>query len=130
MVDRHTRCISNWKLVEVRTQAAFQELVDGAPKAKWYTSDAFDRYALLWYHLVRYEVSEGKAETYSVDADNSELRHYLARLARSSRCFSRGPHALAFAIRWFMYCLNHRQLKRRLYPNYSFHLIDFVYLPI
>ena len=129
-MDRHTRCILNWKLVWTRTQEAFQELVDEAPKAKHYTSDAFDLYALLWYHWGRYEVSEGKAETYSVEADNSKLRHYLARLARSSRCFSRCPYALACAIRWFVFCYNHRQIKQRLYPNYSYHLIDFVYLPI
>jgi IS1 family transposase len=29
-----------------------------------------------------------KSQTYSVEADNAELRPYLARLARRSRCFS------------------------------------------
>ena len=33
-----------------RTQAAIQELVDEAPKAKRYYSDAFDAYDRLWYH--------------------------------------------------------------------------------
>ena len=27
----------------------------------------------------------------------------------------------------FVYCYNHRQLAKRLFPKYSFHLIDFVY---
>ena len=74
-------------MVWERTQPAIQELVDDAPKAKQYFSDAFDAYDRLWYHLGRYEISEGKADTYSVEGDNAELRHYLARLARSSRCF-------------------------------------------
>ena len=106
-----------------------QTLVDQAGKAKQYFSDGLDVYALLWYHFGRYEVSLGKSETYSVEADNAEVRHYLARLARSSRCFSRCPYALACAVRLFVYCYNYRQLKQRSYPNYKFHLIDFVYSP-
>jgi len=130
MVDRQTRCILGWKLVWERTQESLQDLVDEAPKAKSYTSDGFDLYALLWYHLGSYEVSPGKTETYSVEAGNAELRHYLARLARSSRCFSRCPYALACAIRWFVFCFNQRQLKQRSFPNYASHLLDFVYLPL
>ena len=103
-----------------------QTVVDDAPKAKWYFSDAFDTYASLWFHFGRYEVSQGKSETYSVEADNAELRHYLARLGRSSRCFSRCPYALYCAVRLFVYCYNHRQLKSRQFPTYTFHLIDFV----
>ena len=71
-------------MVWIRTQAALQQVVDQAPKAKWYYSDGFDAYQWLWYHFGRYEISKGKAETYSVEANNAELRHYLARLARTS----------------------------------------------
>jgi IS1 family transposase len=103
--------------------------VDEAPKAKWYYSDAFDIYYLLWYHFGRHVVSSGKSETYSVEAANAEIRYYLARLARSSRCFSRCPYALYCALRLFVYCYDHRQLKSCLFPAYSFNLIDFVYSP-
>lgn len=54
-------------MVEERTQAAIQQMVDEAPKAKWYFSDGFDAYSRLWYHFGRYEVSEGKNDTYSVE---------------------------------------------------------------
>ncbi|MBP9502950.1 MAG: IS1 family transposase [Candidatus Promineofilum sp.] len=37
---------------------------------------------------------DDKSETYSVEAGNAELRHYLARLGRKSRCFSRSIKAL------------------------------------
>lgn len=30
-----------------------------------------------------------KGETYSVEGDNAGLRHYMARLTRRSRCFSK-----------------------------------------
>ena len=126
IVDRQTRCILAWTVVWVRTQEVLQRLVDLAPKAQWYFSDGFDAYQWLWYHFGRYEVSKGKSETYSVEADNAELRHYLARLARRSRCFSRCPHALECALRLFVFSFNRRQLHQRLFPRYPAHIIDFV----
>ena len=101
-------------------------MVDLAPKAKRYHSDAFDAYDRLWYHYGVYEVSQGKTETYSVEGDNAELRHYLARLARSSRCFSRCPLALECALRLFIYCYNSRQLYKHKYPDYPAHVKDFI----
>jgi insertion element IS1 protein InsB len=109
-----------------RTQQAIQDMVDDAPKAKIYYSDAFDAYDRLWYHFGRYEVSEGKTETFSVEGGNAELRHYLARLARKSRCFSRCPNALNFAIRLFVHCFNSRQLYKQRFPAYPAHVMEFI----
>jgi IS1 family transposase len=108
------------------TQEAIQLMIDDAPKANWYYSDGFEAYQWLWYHLGRYQVSEGKTDTYSVEGDNAELRHYLARLARQSRCFSRCPYALECALRLFVYCFNSRQLYKQRYPNYPANVMDFV----
>jgi len=126
-VDRKTRCILGWEVVWERTQEVIQLMVDEAPKAKWYFSDGFDAYARLWYHHGRYEVSQGKNDTYSVEADNAELRHYLARLARKSRCFSRCPYALQCALKLFVFSFNRRQLHKQIFPNYQAHIKDFVY---
>jgi insertion element IS1 protein InsB len=114
-----------FRLVWQRTQEVIQELVDEAPKAKRYYSDAFETYDRLWYHWGVYEVSEGKTDTYSVEADNAELRHYLARLARRSRCFSRCPEALKAALKLFMYSFNRRQLHKQSFPNYPAHVFQF-----
>ncbi len=103
-----------------------QEMVDEAPKARRYYSDAFDAYDRLWYHGGAYEVSQGKTDTYSVEGDNAELRHYLARLARRSRCFSRCPEALMAALKLFVYCFNRRQLHKQRFPNYPAHVFHFV----
>lgn len=130
VVDRQTRCILGWSVVWTRTQEALQRMVDDAPKATWYYSDGFDAYQWLWYHFGRYAVSVGKTDTYSVEGDNAELRHYLARLVRKSRCFSRCPYALDCAVRLFVFCFNQRQLYKQQYPNYSAHLMDFVSPPI
>jgi len=115
-----------WAVVWVRTQAALQHAVDQAPKAKRYYSDAFDTYQGLWYHYRRYEISEGESDTYSVEADNAELRYYLARPARKSRCFSRCTYTLVCALRLFIFCFNSRQLYKARYPNYSANVMDFV----
>jgi hypothetical protein len=99
--------------------------VDNALMAKWYFSEAFDVHALLWFYFDRYEISQGRSDTYSVEGDNAKLRHYLAHLTGSCRCFSRCPYALYCAVCLFVYCH-----KRRQYHPYSFHLIDFVKPPI
>ena len=114
-------------MVGERTQEAIQQMVDDAPKAKWYFTDGFDAYSRLWYHYGRYEVSQGKNDTYSVEGDNAELRHYLARLARKSRCFSRCLEALQNALKLFVFAFNRRQLHKQLFPNYQPHVKDFVY---
>jgi insertion element IS1 protein InsB len=101
-------------------------MVDEASKARRYYSDAFDAYERLWYHGGIYEVSQGKTDTYSVEADNAELRHYLARLARRSRCFSRCPEALKAALRLFIYAFNHRQLYKQRFPRYPAHVYQFI----
>jgi insertion element IS1 protein InsB len=126
IVDRVTRCYLGFQVVWQRTQTAIQEIVDEAPKAKRYYSDAFDTYDRLWYHWGVYEISLGKTDTYSVEADNAELRHYLARLARRSRCFSRCPEALKAALKLFIYCFNQRQLHKQQYPNYPAHVYQFI----
>jgi IS1 family transposase len=51
-----------------------------------------------------------KSQTYSVEADNAELRHCLARLTHRSRGFSRCLDTLRAALRIFIFCWNHRQL--------------------
>lgn len=127
IVDRSTRCILGWKLVWERTKENIQALVDEAPKAKFYFSDGFEASSLLWYHYGRYAVSDGKTDTFSIEGDNAELRHYLARLARSSRCFSHCDYALSCAIHLFVDCFNRRQHYKQRYPNYPAHLVHFVY---
>lgn len=126
-VDRRTRCILSWRVVHNRTGALVQEMLHESVQARFYFSDGFDAYlaALFWPAI--HEAMEDKSETYSVEGDNAELRHYLARLARRSRCFTRCIHALRNAIKLFVYAFNRRQLVRRRFPDYRFHVIDFVY---
>ena len=126
MVDRSTSCILAWAVEPHREQDTLQQLVDAAPQAAFYFSDLFATYRNLIYTPGIYTPVPGKSETYRVEGDNAEIRHYLARLARRSRCFSRCIQALRLAIRLFVYAWNARQLYHQRYPNYPAHLIQFL----
>lgn len=126
LVDRHTNCILAWRVDWERSETLLQAMIDEAPQAKFYYSDLFATYRTLVYTPGRYTPMPDKSETYRVEGDNAELRHYLARLARRSRCFSRCIHALPRAIKLFVYLWNRRQLYRQRFPTYPAHLIQFV----
>lgn len=102
-------------------------MVNDAPAEQYY-SDLFPLYDSLIYRKGYHLSLPDKSETYAVEADNAELRHYLTRLVRRSRCFSRclkwlNRHLKAFAHAW-----NRRQLHNRAYPFDKKHVIDFVCL--
>ena len=103
-----------------------QACLDQGPRAKLYHSDYFGIYYFLTYYPANHHMHKDKSETYSVEAVNADLRHYLRRLARQSRCFSRSLKALKHAIAIFVYCYNHRQLAKRQFPQYHYGLSDFV----
>jgi IS1 family transposase len=103
-----------------------QSCLDQALGAKRYYSDAFPIYGKLYYGAP-FELLKNKSETYSVEAVNADMRHYMKRLARRSRCFSRKLYALRKNMKLFVYCYNQRQIMNRKFPKYQHHLIDFLY---
>ena len=119
----------SWLVVTERTTETMQPIINNAPTAFQYCSDGFSAYDTLNYHTGFHLVAEGKTQTYSVEGGNADLRHYLARLARKTRCFSRSIEALRRAIAIFVDCWNRRQLFRRRYPAYSCALTDFLSIP-
>lgn len=127
MVERLTRCIVGWCVVWERTETIAQALVDAAPQAVLYFSDDFSTYSTLIYTPGIHIAMTDKSQTYSVEGDNAELRHYLARLARRSRCFSRSIQALERAVKLFVFAWNRRQLYKQRYPAYPAHVMDFAY---
>jgi insertion element IS1 protein InsB len=126
LVDRTTSCIVGWAVNAERSETILQRIVDDAPQAAFYFSDLFAAYRSVVYTPGRYTPMPDKSETYRVEGDNAEMRHYLARLARRSRCFSRCIHALRRAIKLFVYAWNARQLYRQRYPSYPAHLMQFI----
>ena len=126
VVDRRTSCILAFAVDPDRSDACLQHLVDAAPQARYYYSDLFANYRRLIYTPGIYAAMLDKSETYRVEGVNAELRHYLARLARRSRCFSRCIDALRRAIKLFVYAWNRRQLHRLRYPTYPAYPLNFL----
>lgn len=123
VVDRLTRCIVAYDVCFERTPKLLQSVIDAAPQAESYYSDAFNTYKELCYWDTHTSMHD-KSETYSVEGVNADLRHYLARLARKSRCFSRCIEALRRAVDLFVRCYNARQLRKRKYPRYPAFITD------
>ena len=117
-VDRSSRCIVGWAVSTDRTPEIMQQVADSGPAAARTCHDGYNTYESLVY-AGEHILSDGKAEVYSVESVNADLRHYLARLARRSRCFSRSLAALRLALRLFVYYFNQRCLQRMAYPTYA-----------
>lgn len=125
-VERRSSCVVGWCVCAERDETTLQTLLDDSPQAVWYYSDLFATYKALIYTPGIHTPMPDKSETYRVEGVNAELRHYLARLVRRSRCFSRCIQALRRAIKLFVFAWNRRQLYRQRFPDYPAHLIDFV----
>jgi IS1 family transposase len=96
-----------------------QEFVDRLPTAARYCSDRLAVYQeLMWPPSSKHVISEGKEETYTIESLNADLRTYLGRLKRRSRCFSRCWQALAKAVRLFTWHYNRRRRTILEHPKY------------
>ena len=114
-VARSSRLIVGAEVVIQRNWETMQEFADELPFADRYCSDGLEVYGdLLWPPNPQgkgseHVVSEGKEETHTIESVNADLRTYLGRLKRKSRCFSRCLYALRRAIRLFVWHYNKRQ---------------------
>lgn len=90
-----------------------------------YYSDDYQGYKTVLYSPAIHYPMQDKSETYSVEGAYADFRHYLARLRRRSRCFSRKKEALHNAVKLFVYAYNQRQLYKHRFPNYNRSLMSF-----
>lgn len=114
-VARESRLIVGAEVMEERSWEHMQSYADELPLSNRYCSDELTVYGeLLWPPNPQggnssYVVSHGKEETYTIEGVNADLRTYLGRLKRRSRCFSRCIQALRRAVRMFVWHYNRRQ---------------------
>ncbi|WP_414692095.1 IS1 family transposase [Phototrophicus methaneseepsis] len=116
-----------WCLTQERDESTLQALLDKSPQAVWYYSDLFVTYKSLIYTPGTHTPMPDKSETFRVEGVNAELRHYLKRLVRKTRCFSKCIQALRRTVKLFVFAWNRRQLYRQQYPDYPAYLIQIVY---
>jgi IS1 family transposase len=125
-VDRRTSYLIQWAISPQRDPTLLQTLVDQAPPARFYYSDLYAGWRSLLYWHGLYTPMPNKSQTYRVEGLNAELRHYLARLTRQSRAFSKSLAAFRHAITLFAYLWNTRQAWKARFPTYPYRLADFV----
>jgi len=90
-----------------------------------YYSDDHQGYKTVLYSPAIHHPMQDKSEAYSVEGSNADLRHYLARLRRRSRCFSRCEKALHNAVKIFVFVYNSRQLFKQRFSKYDPPLMSF-----
>jgi IS1 family transposase len=112
-----------WSLVAECTAKAIQELVDRVPKAFQFCSDGYASYRQVNYRRSRHLVAHGKSQTYSVEANNAELRCFVSQLVRRTRGFAKCEER---AITLFVHCWNARQMFRQHYSRYRRGLSEFI----
>jgi len=109
-VCRDTLLITGCAVMEERTQEEMQEFADQLAPALFYCTDGFSTYQdLIWPLDGKHLLSIKKEKTHTIESINAQLRTYLARLKRKSRCFSRSIEALWKSIRLFVWHYNRRQ---------------------
>ena len=88
-------------------------LVEASPKAAQYASDGCAVYRELLYPQPNSPLrSKFTEEPHTIESVNADCRHYLGRLLRRSRCFSRRVEGARCALRLFQCAHNYRQLLR------------------
>ena len=118
-VCRQTRLITGYQVTSSYDLASFQAFADGLAPAERYCSDGLLTYQqLIWPNDAPHIVSRGKDETHTIESINANLRTYLGRLARASRCFSRTLQALEEAVRLFIYHHNRRTRFIQRHPQF------------
>jgi len=90
MISREPRQIVAFKVDNSITQEALQNMVDSVKIAEKYFTDGSTSYLEVDFGADRHVRNvRDKSDTHNVESTNADLRHYIAGLARKSRCFYR-----------------------------------------
>ena len=69
-------------------------MVDSVNPAGKYHTDGLGTYGEVDFPSRHNQNSEDKSDTHNVESINADLRHYIPRLRRRSRCFYRSKDTL------------------------------------
>jgi insertion element IS1 protein InsB len=118
-VARESRLIVGQWVTRVVDWVGTQLFADALPVAARYCTDGGSVYPVVaWPGAGAHVVSVNKDETYTIEGINADLRTYLGRLKRRSRCFSRSIEKLEEAMRLFVWHYNRRRRVINLNPAY------------
>ena len=116
LVSRDNRQIVGYDVAYDKDWKRIQKLVDKAPKAYSYYSDAYSAYSEVCYEG-RHISLNNKSQTYTVEGVNSDLRHYIKALHRSSKCFFRSVETMKAVLKIFVNAFNLFASSKKIYSN-------------
>jgi len=87
MISREPRQIVSFDVQYDKGSLRLQGVVDKAPYAKRYCTDGCVGYLDVVFPGEHIRNIRDKGDTHNVESVNADLRHYIAGLARRSRCF-------------------------------------------
>ncbi len=118
-VARESRLIVGQWVTRVVDWVGTQFFADTLPVATRYCTDGGAVYPVVtWPEDGTHVLSVNKDETYTIEGINADLRTYLGRLKRRSRCFSRSAAKLEQAVRLFVWHYNRRRRVINANPAY------------
>lgn len=142
MISRKPRQIVNFCVDNSANKESIQRMVDSVPFAKKYYTDGGMSYLDVVFAGKHIRNVNDKKDTHNIESTNADLRHYIAGLARRSRCFFRSKETLEAVLFVFIDAYNkfgeakqkyHRRVKHTStakhlheYADPPFSVIDFL----
>jgi len=106
MISREPRQIVGFAVARDKSAWRIQEIVDGAPEAKYYCTDGYLGYIDIVYPGYHIRNIHDKSDTHNIESINADLRHYIPVLRRRSRCFCRSIETLDAVVSVFVDAYN------------------------
>ena len=106
MVSRVPRQIVSFDVAFSKSAYRLQGLVDNVQYAEIYCSDGYVGYLDVVFPGEHIRNTRDKRDTHIVESINADLRHYIAGLARRSRCFFRSLETLQAVLSVFIDAYN------------------------
>ena len=116
LVSRDTREIVGFDIAFDKSRERIQHLVDNSVKVRQYYSDAYSAYVDVHYEEAHTSL-KNKSQTYTVEGVNSDLRHYIPPLRRSSKCFFRSLEIAKAVFKIFVNAFNRFACAKKNFPH-------------
>ena len=137
IISREPRQIVGFCVDKSVNSKALQSVADSAPAAENYYTDGCLVYCDVLFQGIHRRNAFDKSDTHNIESTNSDLRHYLAGLARRSRTFYRSTETLIAVLHIFInaynrygeYKANNRTPVKHRSQNPSKHLHKYKELP-
>lgn len=138
MISRKPRQIVGFAVDKSVNAKTLQSMADGTPYAENYYTDGCHSYRDVVFGGTHRRNVYDKTDTHNIESTNSDLRHYLAGLARRRRTFYRTAETLIAVINIFVNAYNkygeykakHQKPVIHKTPNSSKHLHKYKELPL